>query len=514
MHNMAPLQRQSYTTRKGPYDMSYFFRKSLRLGPIRLNLSRSGVGASLGVKGARLTVTPRGTSYITVGSHGFSYRETLSQRMGSPAGNPAPPAVVPVAPPSDEIVTANVPGLVDTSSEALIERLNERARMFNPAWILLVIAAGMSIGGIAMLSTTLDLPNVTPPLPDVTWPFSPERKSNTLDEYPMILARYGQPESVLSTEPLGIVAVGTAHYSDANVNVVFVPNGCVEAYEQAIRSLAQRSGNPAADRKMSSIRRCVPQPNDGWTIVGYQYSVDDVAISPDTAKALLDKIVAKRISPPVLESASSQGVRHKPNPRVPTQKLTRPWPELQSDQQARVLEEQMKHAAAQISQNAGAGRRQQYSGAALFLGSLCVFVAGFVAHKKNTEKRLSRLLYELDDTQRQKYGLAQQALTHLSQSDRIWRVEAKSATPDWKRNAGASTLVRRVPITVGRSNHLRVETNLDIPCVNLGREKLFFLPDMILYWEGGTYSAIAYDDFRVEQCLTRFIEDGNVPGDS
>ena len=84
------------------------------------------------------------------------------------------------------------------------------------------------------------------------------------------------------------------------------------------------------------------------------------------------------------------------------------------------------------------------------------------------EKRTSsRLFYELDETERQKYSITQQTLTHLSQSQRIWRVEAKSATPDWKRNAGASTVVRRVPITVGRSNPPRVQTNLEVPCVNL-----------------------------------------------
>lgn len=103
--------------------------------------------------GARLTMTPRGTSCITVGSQGFYYRESLSQRRANPSPAFVAPTVVPAAPSSHEIATANLSGLVDGSSEALIERLSERARMFNPACTLYTIAAAMSIAGLAVFST-------------------------------------------------------------------------------------------------------------------------------------------------------------------------------------------------------------------------------------------------------------------------------------------------------------------------------------------------------------------------
>src|SRR5437016_7388965 len=106
--------------------MGYFFRRSAKIGPLRLNFSKSGIGASVGVKGARLTMTPRGTTYITVGSHGFYYRETLSNGRGNPAHSPLPPAVEPAQNrASDEIVTADVSDLLDSSSESLIDALNE-----------------------------------------------------------------------------------------------------------------------------------------------------------------------------------------------------------------------------------------------------------------------------------------------------------------------------------------------------------------------------------------------------
>src|ERR1039457_5293112 len=99
--------------------MGYFFRRSARVGPFRLNFSKAGIGASVGVTGARLTMTPRGTTYVTVGSHGFYYRETISHSSGRQTRTSDPPVAAPVAPASDEIVTADVSDLVDSSSEAL-----------------------------------------------------------------------------------------------------------------------------------------------------------------------------------------------------------------------------------------------------------------------------------------------------------------------------------------------------------------------------------------------------------
>jgi hypothetical protein len=108
--------------------MGFFFRRSTSLGPFRLNFSKSGIGASVGVKGARITMTPRGTTYVTVGSHGFYYRETISQADGA---RQAPPGIPVRAQPvggSDTIATADSLDLVDSSSERLIQQLNERAK--------------------------------------------------------------------------------------------------------------------------------------------------------------------------------------------------------------------------------------------------------------------------------------------------------------------------------------------------------------------------------------------------
>ena len=41
--------------------MGFYLRKSISVGPLRFNLSKSGVGVSAGVKGFRFGASPRGT---------------------------------------------------------------------------------------------------------------------------------------------------------------------------------------------------------------------------------------------------------------------------------------------------------------------------------------------------------------------------------------------------------------------------------------------------------------------
>ncbi len=47
--------------------MAWFLRKSIRLGPLRLNLSKRGVRASVGVKGLRAGVDATGKPYVAGG---------------------------------------------------------------------------------------------------------------------------------------------------------------------------------------------------------------------------------------------------------------------------------------------------------------------------------------------------------------------------------------------------------------------------------------------------------------
>jgi len=54
--------------------MGFRYRKSIKLGPFRLNLSKKGAGVSVGVKGARVGIGPRGLrTTLSVPGTGMSY---------------------------------------------------------------------------------------------------------------------------------------------------------------------------------------------------------------------------------------------------------------------------------------------------------------------------------------------------------------------------------------------------------------------------------------------------------
>jgi hypothetical protein len=55
--------------------MAFYFRKSLRFGPLRVNLSKRGVGGSIGGKGARVGVNAGGCQYVAGGRDGLYFRE-------------------------------------------------------------------------------------------------------------------------------------------------------------------------------------------------------------------------------------------------------------------------------------------------------------------------------------------------------------------------------------------------------------------------------------------------------
>jgi hypothetical protein len=53
--------------------MGFYMRRSLRLGPLRSNLSRHGVGYSVGVRGARIGRSTQGRPYVQAGRAGLYY---------------------------------------------------------------------------------------------------------------------------------------------------------------------------------------------------------------------------------------------------------------------------------------------------------------------------------------------------------------------------------------------------------------------------------------------------------
>jgi len=70
--------------------MGWRFRRSLRFGPFRLNMSKSGVGYSWGVPGVRVSTSPNGRRYLwlSIPGTGLSWSKEIGGMVDGPAPRP------------------------------------------------------------------------------------------------------------------------------------------------------------------------------------------------------------------------------------------------------------------------------------------------------------------------------------------------------------------------------------------------------------------------------------------
>lgn len=146
--------------------MGFFFRKSIKLGPIRLNASKSGLGISTGIRGARVGINSRGRAYVHCGLGGFYYRSSLG---GATARAPQPrtPAVprprnATLAPIIDstvgehrEIESADVSSMAPETAASLLAELKRRNGIFS--WDVLFCAI---FGAAALMAFASESPGL------------------------------------------------------------------------------------------------------------------------------------------------------------------------------------------------------------------------------------------------------------------------------------------------------------------------------------------------------------------
>ncbi|CAM2951593.1 hypothetical protein BST27_12790 [Mycobacterium intermedium] len=124
--------------------MGFYVRKSVKAGPFRFNLSKSGVGVSVGVPGFRVGTGPRG-NYVHIGRNGVYYRASLN-------GNDRRSFVGPKQPVQDhqlayrpsDIVMEDVTGatamtLEPTGRGDVVDQLNAAAARFVWWWPVAIV---------------------------------------------------------------------------------------------------------------------------------------------------------------------------------------------------------------------------------------------------------------------------------------------------------------------------------------------------------------------------------------
>lgn len=125
--------------------MGFYIRKSIRLGGIRFNLSKSGIGASVGIKGFRLGTGPRG-NYVHMGQNGVYYRAALPSAKSR--GSKAPENDISHIQRSpqyeedqllfQEIESSDISLIIDASSQDLVQEINQKFKRL-PFWPLALL---------------------------------------------------------------------------------------------------------------------------------------------------------------------------------------------------------------------------------------------------------------------------------------------------------------------------------------------------------------------------------------
>jgi hypothetical protein len=135
--------------------MAWYIRKSFKLSSLlRVNLSKSGLGYSFGMKGARIGTGPRG-NYIHLGRYGLYYRQSLpSFGTEGKAGSNGAPMAKAVPGPEQEvpIITADASALKDHSAQQLLTEIQEKHGIMRVAPIVSAVF-GLTI----LLSLVLQL---------------------------------------------------------------------------------------------------------------------------------------------------------------------------------------------------------------------------------------------------------------------------------------------------------------------------------------------------------------------
>lgn len=131
--------------------------------------------------------------------------------------------------------------------------------------------------------------------------------------------------------------------------------------------------------------------------------------------------------------------------------------------------------------------------------------------------RSSVLFFDTDEDFRTNYLGFVSSFENLSNCGGKWHISEKGdivSLDAQKRNAGAASLVARKLTKLVFALPSVIKSNVTPPMIGVGRQNLYFFPDVLLVEDGKKYGAISYCDLFLEVEDSRFIEHGSIPHDA
>jgi hypothetical protein len=147
--------------------------------------------------------------------------------------------------------------------------------------------------------------------------------------------------------------------------------------------------------------------------------------------------------------------------------------------------------------------------------SLAIFtLASIYARHTDVMKGTAILHYALEGDAERRFSSLLGAFGQINRCQGIWRVNAQGHTNDWKRNAGADTLLKRSPFRPSLACPAKVQCNIQVPAFKTDHSTLYFFPDRLLVYNWGGVGAVSYNQLQAKASQIQFREDDQIPGDA
>ena len=129
-------------------------------------------------------------------------------------------------------------------------------------------------------------------------------------------------------------------------------------------------------------------------------------------------------------------------------------------------------------------------------------------------RRTTTIHYSLDPEAEYQHRSMLAAFNELAASQGVWHLSASIDGQDAKRNAGATSLVKRKRVQLTKVPPSAIQTNVEVPTIPAGKQTLCFLPDRLLVFDPKGVGSVSYDALKVRIEPSSFVEIEAFPSDA
>lgn len=156
-------------------------------------------------------------------------------------------------------------------------------------------------------------------------------------------------------------------------------------------------------------------------------------------------------------------------------------------------------------------------GGTALLFSLLALPGWAIGKWLDSYRRTTVLYYDLEGEAESGYRRLTEGFDALCGCAAKWHIEAGGVVQGltaWKRNAGASHLVNRKTTALLYKLPSIINSNITPPALHVGRQVMYFMPDVVLVQDRNQFGAVQYADLNLRWQPSRFIETERVPSDT